>query len=106
MSAPKRTVEFSPRALRDYDDILLVSLTTWGEQQRDAYQALLDRALEEIGQFPGIGQSREDIGAGCRSLRVGQHILIYRSDGAAIRVNRILHSRQDLFSEWHVPGAE
>ena len=106
MSAPKRTLILSPRSVRDYDDILLNSLTTWGEQQKNLYRAKLDQALEELADFPEIGQTRKDIGEGYRSLRVGQHVIVYRLDAKTIRVNRILHSRQDLIRELRVPGAE
>ena len=94
MSAPRRLVRLSPDAERDYDDILLDSLLTWGESQMLRYQAALDHALTEIEDYPEIGPLRNEYVPGCRIRPVGRHMLFYRVDDI-VEVIRILHERAD-----------
>ena len=61
MSSRNRRVALSPRAELDYADILLDSLLSWGESQARRYQAALDRALEQLGEYPEIGPMRLDL---------------------------------------------
>jgi toxin ParE1/3/4 len=95
MSAHRLSLTLSQEALRDYEDVLLYSVQTWGEQQKDAYKMMLDRTLAELGDYPEIGRPRTDIHSGYRSRSVGQHVIFYRIESSAIRVIRILHAKQD-----------
>jgi alpha-ketoglutarate-dependent taurine dioxygenase len=45
MSSPNYPLVVSDQAQADYEDILSVTLRTWGEQQYDCYPALLNDAL-------------------------------------------------------------
>ena len=99
MSSRSHSLIVSPRANRDIDAILLHSLETWGERQKDAYKAALDRALRELVDFPEMGRSRDDLGPGVRSRRVEQHVIFYRVDTGSIRVLRILHGRREVRRE-------
>jgi plasmid stabilization system protein ParE len=45
MSSPNYPLVVSDQAQTDYEDILSVTLRTWGEQQYDHYAALLNDAF-------------------------------------------------------------
>jgi toxin ParE1/3/4 len=94
MSARRWQVRLSPDAERDYDDILLDSLLTWGESQMLRYQAAPDHALAEIEDYPEIGSMRNEYLPGCRIRPVERHVLFYRI-GDDVEVIRILHERAD-----------
>lgn len=95
MSAHRRPVVISPEAQADYDDILLYGATTWGDAQATRYQTTLDLAMEEVGNFPEIGQQCHDLYAGCRRLPVERHVVFYRIETDAVEIVRILHERID-----------
>lgn len=46
-----------------------------------------------------MGRGRDDLRPGYRSLRVEQHVIYYQIEDKTIRVNRILHDRQDAARE-------
>lgn len=96
MSAHKPVVQLSRQAERDFDDIVLFTRRTWGEQQKRAYRAAIGRALRQLRDFPELGPSRDDLFPGCRGLQVEQHVLYYHQPRpTTIVVVRILHVRQE-----------
>jgi toxin ParE1/3/4 len=95
MSAPKRTVELSPDAEQNYDDILLYSVLNWGETQMQIYQVALDRAIETLAEFPEAGARRDRLFPGCRIRPVEHHVIYYPIKPVAVEVVRILHERAD-----------
>ena len=99
MSSPKRALIISPRADRDIESILLHSLDVWGERQMDAHGAALERAFQDLLDFPAMGRPRDDLGPGYRSRRVEQHMIYYRVDADAIQFARILHVRREVKRE-------
>lgn len=99
MSSLRRQVIVAPRAAHDFEDILLHSLHTWGDEQARRYQAALDRAIDGLEDFPEIGPTRDDLPAGFRMRFVEQHIIYYRIEEETIRVVRILHRRQQVSSD-------
>src|SRR5262249_23763373 len=96
MSSRKRQVVLSARAEEDFEDLLAHSLRTWGAEQKDAYKAIIDRALQRLAAFPKIGRARSDLAPGLRGYVVGQHVIQYRLDGPVIAVVRIVHTRMDI----------
>jgi toxin ParE1/3/4 len=98
MSSRSLPVVLAPDANLDFADILLHGLQTWGDRQAAVDEADIDHALERLGVYPELGRRRDDLGAGYRTLRVRQHVVIYRIEDAAIIVLRIVHVRVDLAS--------
>jgi len=98
MSARKMRVSLSPRARTDIRDSLRFTFRTWGPDQRDNYATAFDSALALLTEHPGIGIKRIDLDADRRSLNVNEHILYYRVLQTEIRVDRVLHRRQDASS--------
>jgi toxin ParE1/3/4 len=95
MSARSARVVLTPKARSDYRAILLHSRRVWGERQRDAYKAHLDRALDNLRHYPEIGPQRDDLPGDYRSLSVEQHLIFYRIEADKVRVVRIVHGRMD-----------
>ncbi len=95
MSARRLPVNFSPEAWDDLEDIALYSELTWGEERKGRYLAALDRALLRLGDFPQLGRLRDDLRAGYRSLRIEQHIAIYKVLPTEVYILRILSDRMN-----------
>ena len=96
MSARRRAVHLSRKALRDVDNILLYTRRTWGKTQQTMYRAVIYQALEMITEHPQAGRPRDDLFHGCRSIQVEQHVIYFHLPQAdEIEILRILHHRQD-----------
>lgn len=95
MSARKKAIVVSTDAEADINSILLYTWQQWGEEQRDRYEATLDRAITNLADFAEAGVRVPRIFPGCRIRPVGRHILYYRIMGDVIEVVRILHERSD-----------
>ena len=90
-----RKVRLTAAARADVRDIRRYTARQWGARQRDVYHAQLYEGLERLSQFPELGQERNDLAAGCRALRVAQHVVYYRVTETEIIVSRVLHMSQD-----------
>jgi len=56
-----------------------------------------------VAEFPLMGRARQELGAGLRSVLVGDYVVVYRplAEGVqGIEVIRIFHSRQDIQGEF------
>ena len=102
MSVPKKAVELSPDARTDFTDILMYTLSHWGAQQRDRYEAALVRVIAALGDFPEMGTRRDNLVPGYRSQPVEHHVIYYRIKGDVVEVVRILHERVDA-ARWLRP---
>jgi plasmid stabilization system protein ParE len=61
--------------------------------------------MRGLGVFPELGRPRHDVGPGCRSLPVGQHVIWYRIEKGTVRILRILHARMDATGRVAAPDA-
>jgi toxin ParE1/3/4 len=95
MSAPKRPLLLSLRARNDIRNIEAYTLTHWDEQQWEAYEEALFRALATIEAHPDIGRPRPELGTGIRSHVARDHVIYYRVGETRIQVLRMRHSRSD-----------
>lgn len=50
----------TPDARQDLDDILEYTIATWGDDQADEYERILDATFKRIRSFPDIGRGRDD----------------------------------------------
>ena len=105
MSARSAVVRLTNRARRDFDDILLATARTWGQDQADAYEETIDRAFWDLRVHPLQGRSRDELVAGCRSRVVERHVIfyVYAEAESSIVVLRILHQRQDAVRHVQLP---
>lgn len=53
----------------------------------------------KLGRQPGLGTLRQEYGAGMRMLPHGRYLIFYREQAAAVRIERVMHSAQDIGSE-------
>jgi toxin ParE1/3/4 len=60
----------------------------------------IERKLEQLSQFPFIGPERPSLATGVRMAVVGTHLIIYRVDGEAVFVLRIIDGRMDVDEEF------
>lgn len=50
-----------------------------------------------LASFPYVGRARdEDFGAGSRSFRAGDYIIVYCVEGEDLSILRVVHGRRDL----------
>lgn len=55
-----------------------------------------DEAIGRLGDFPGLGPSRDELRPGLRSFPVGDYVLLYRVVEGGIEVVRVIHGARDL----------
>ncbi len=105
-------VVLTPRAERDFAEILRWTAATFGAAQALAYQDLILEAVTALkdGPAPTGARRRDDIVAGTWTLRIGRgrnrgrHFLVYRQGAAqTIEIARILHDSMDVVR--HLPPA-
>jgi toxin ParE1/3/4 len=90
----------SPRAQADLSDIWDYTAERWGVDQAEAYIRLIQHAIETVVDDPRKGRPCDEARLGYRKYPVGSHMIMYRDQGTAVDIVRILHSRMDF--EQHV----
>jgi len=95
MTDPGLPVALSPRARRDFVDILRYTAEQWGPGQVEIYSNKIDAAIQRISRNPEIGALRNDLADSYCTLPVGVHLIVYRQQPNWIRILRILHQRMD-----------
>ena len=85
-------------ARQDLSEARSYTESTWGEAQWLRYFTSIAQALERIAENPDCGQQRERIGAGVRSLPVGNHLIFFASVKGyqEVVVLRIVHQSRNL----------
>lgn len=98
-------VRLSIPAERDFADVVTYTTEHFGVRQSRIYEATLRKAFAALVAGPEVrgSVSREDLGAGLRTLHIarrgqrGRHLLVYREEPKQrIEVLRILHDAMDL----------
>ena len=82
-----------PLAETDLISIWEYSYKNWGEDKAVEYLLQLETGMQEIISNPNIGQSREYIRKGYRSIQIAHHVIYYRVDTKTIDIIRVLHER-------------
>jgi toxin ParE1/3/4 len=88
----------APRAEADLDDIWYYVAKESGsiEIANRLIDTITDRFFV-LASFPYIGRSRdEDFGPGCRSVTVGEHVIVYSVENEDVFILRVVHGRRDL----------
>ena len=89
---------FAPRAETDLDDIWYYVAKESGsiEIANRLIDTLTDRFLMLAG-FPYVGRARDDdFGPGCRSVAVGEYVIVYCVENVDVLILRVVHGRRDL----------
>jgi toxin ParE1/3/4 len=87
--------ELSIAADRDLDEIYVYSYREFGEARADAYFLSLERCLEQLAEFPGIGQSIDQLRPGYLRFAHASHTVFFVKTDDGIRIIRVLHQRMD-----------
>lgn len=75
--------------IRDY------TRRSWGPAKARSYLRDIRDRLRLLVQFPELGQPRDDIRPGVRSVVCRSHLAFYRIDKDAVTILRVLHVSQD-----------
>lgn len=90
----------SPQADLDLENIFMQGLITRGEELAEKYIDRLIDAIDSLGKFPGRGRNRNELFPGCKTWHEGVHVIVYHIDGSTVFVDRILHDRMDIPSQF------
>jgi toxin ParE1/3/4 len=88
----------APRAETDLDEIWYYVAKESGsvEIANRLIDTLTDRFFILAG-FPHVGRARDDdFGPGCRSLAVGEYVIVYCVENEEVLILRVVHGRRDL----------
>lgn len=101
-------VSLHPLAEKDIKEILAFSLERFGRFQAIRYRAMLDAAMERLGERPERGRARPDIHLHARLYRIGTpgnraaHQLLYRIvlEPREVQIIRVLHLAMEVSRHW------
>lgn len=85
----------SGAARQDLVQIWQYGAREWGEDQAQAYAAVIDTVITGLSAFPEAGSPRRYKGRIYRQRRTGSHAILYWISGSEIRIARVLHVRMD-----------
>jgi toxin ParE1/3/4 len=71
----------------------------FGLYQADAYLAGLERTFGLLADFPGIGQSADELVTGFRRFRFQAHIIFYTQDSEGVVIRAVVHEARDIRPE-------
>ena len=92
-------LRLTQKAREDLRLVYLEGLERFGARQADVHiDSLLDR-LDLLSDFPGPGRERDELGTRVRSSAFRSHVIIYRLEGARVRVLRIRHRLEDWLDQ-------
>ena len=89
-------LDLTDAALSDLRSIREYTLNTWGEEQEDRYLDELWARFEQILDDPNRWRFREDLFPRCQLAAQGRHVILFRVEGQALQIVRILHSAMDF----------
>ena len=56
----------------------------------------LEAKCLDLGDAPGIGTLRPELGEGIRMLPHGRYLIFYREQTAMLRIERVMHGSRDI----------
>ncbi len=84
----------SQLAKNDLKEIYLYSYNKWGDGKAVEYLMQIDAGLQELISYPQLGNSRDSIRKGYRSIQINHHVIYYRAEEENdINIIRVLHER-------------
>jgi toxin ParE1/3/4 len=94
----------TPRALKDLDQIADYTLAQWGERQTETYLSEMAARFRWLGQNPGAGRVRDEVGEGYRSYRQGSHLIFCVLDNETVAIIGIPHGSMDIDAYFQSSG--
>ena len=83
----------SPLAENDLKRIWHYTNEKWGASKATEYLLALDKGMKALIDNPKMGQPRDYIRRGYRSIQINRHVVYYRLNSNIIDVVRVLHER-------------
>lgn len=92
------SLQLSPEAVRDIEDIFDYSARRWGVDQAETYVRALHAACRQLVENPALGRRRPDIPPPWLVFSVGSHLIVFRvgSTDDRVEVLNILHPAMDI----------
>ena len=86
------------KAKNDLKNIARYTESEWGRDQRNFYLRQLDESFHTLSKSPSIGLDCAYVRDGYRKLKVGRHLVFYRSlnSGKDVEIVRVLHERMNV----------
>ena len=80
------------------DDLIAIWLHIAAQSPNAADRTLdaMERRCLQLGLHPLSGVARTDIRPGIRHLIAGNYLILYRVEGDAVLIVRVLHGRRDV----------
>lgn len=88
-------VELSRRADHDLEAVYDYGLSEFGSAVADRYAADLNASINQLRDYPRLGEKADYIGDGLRKLTCGVHLIYYQLGAETIIVAHVLHARMD-----------
>jgi toxin ParE1/3/4 len=66
----------------------------------------IKRKILQLGDFPGLGRSREDLSPGLRSIAVRDILILYRSLEGLVLIVRVMQGSRNLKQIFEDPDEE
>ncbi len=60
------------------------------------FDSFLRRKFRGLAKTPGLGRSRDELGSGCRSLPVGNYVVLYRHQRGIVEILKVINGARDL----------
>lgn len=95
---PRRKLLIAATANADLTDIYRRTAEYWGAKQRDRYAARNNQAFEALRDHPWLGRAYDEWAGGARRHSIGEHAIISEVDANAVRILRVIHVSQDIWS--------
>ena len=88
-------VERTPRVAVDLDEIWL-AIATDNAMAADRVLGRILEAAQRLGEFPQMGQARDELRPGLRGWAVGDYLIFYSATPGVVTILRIVHGARDL----------
>lgn len=94
------TYHLTDQAAQDLAEILDQSYDLFGEDRAVRTGLEFDRAMQWLGESPGLGHVREDLAPPGRNLRfwtvLRRFVIVYQPDTTPVEIVRILDGARDI----------
>lgn len=84
-----------PQAIRDVDDIWL-HIAADNPAAATRLVEGLAAGVARLADFPESGPARPEIGAGARSVTLGNYLVLYRVGSDCVDIVRVIHGARDI----------
>jgi toxin ParE1/3/4 len=95
MEEHKERLIWSAEAEDDLLSIWRYGAETWSPPDADNHLREITHACERLLTEPKLGEARDELVAGLRSILVKPHITYYRITSIAVEIARVVHESED-----------